>query len=954
MVNPLVQLRTVGQSPWFDYIQRGLITSGELKAMIDQDGLMGMTSNPSIFEKAISGSTDYDEELQRLAAQVISVKDIYEGLAIRDIQDAADVMASVYESTNGRDGYVSLEVSPDLAFNTEATIEEAMRLFQAVGRPNIMIKVPGTPEGLPAVEYLLSQGLNINITLLFSVKVYEEVAWTYIRGLEKRAANGGDVSSIASVASFFVSRIDTLVDQELETKLKKESDNEKRSMLESLKGKIAIANAKVAYLAYQKIFSSSQFQALAQQGAKVQRLLWASTGTKNPHYPDTYYVDTLIGHDTVNTVPAATFKAFRDHGFVKETLIENQEEARTTMQQLRDCGIGMDEVTERLLKDGAKLFGESFDQLMGVISRKRTALLGDKLNKQTHALGPDETTVQETLKDLQARNFGKRLWAKDAALWHQDPEHQHIIRNALGWLDVIQQQIQDVSGLQTFAEDIKRGGLTHILLLGMGGSSLCPEVCRMTFGVVSGYPELHVLDSTVPSQVKHFEERVDLERTLCIVASKSGSTTEPLVFHKYFFDRMQQIKGDKAGEHFIAITDPGSLLEGMARELHFRAIFSGVPDIGGRYSALSNFGMVPAAAMGLNVERLLSRAERMRHSCDAVVPAADNPGVELGVILGTLAKAGRDKVTFVTSPALSDVGAWLEQLIAESTGKENTGIIPVDDEPLGETHVYGQDRVFAYIRFSEGADSEQDAKVEALHKAGYPVVRIEVPDLMNLGQEFFRWEVATATAGALLGINAFDQPNVQESKDYTKSYLEEFKTRGHLPEETPMATDGDVQIFTDAANQQALNGAPTLDQILSAHLSRVQDGDYVAMNAYVERTSAVHALFQQIRTMVRDAKQVATTLGYGPRFLHSTGQLHKGGPNSGVFIQVTSDVGKDLAIPGEPYSFGVLAAAQALGDMKSLTSRDRRVIRIHLGPDVESGLKQLYTAVEGALLTSKT
>jgi len=374
-MNPLVQLRTAGQSPWYDYIQRELITSGDLQAMIDQDGLMGVTSNPSIFEKAIGGSADYDEELQRLAAQVTNVKEIYEALAIRDIQAAADVMSAVYESSKGRDGYVSLEVSPDLAFNTDGTIEEALRLWKTVDRANVMIKVPGTPEGLPAVEHLLSQGLNINITLLFSVKVYEDVAWTYIRGLEKFAANGGDVSKIASVASFFVSRIDTMIDTHLDAKLKDETNESKRKTLESLKGQIAIANAKVAYLIYQEIFSGAQFQALKQKGAKVQRLLWASTGTKNPQYPDTYYMDALIGPDTVNTIPAVTFNAFRDHGTVKETLTEGVEEAKATMQSLADCGVSMADVTEALLKDGARMFGESFDQLMAVISRKRSDFL---------------------------------------------------------------------------------------------------------------------------------------------------------------------------------------------------------------------------------------------------------------------------------------------------------------------------------------------------------------------------------------------------------------------------------------------------------------------------------------------------------------------------------------------------------------------------------------------------
>src|SRR6266581_3485988 len=889
-MNPLVQLREFGQSPWYDYIRRGLITSGELKSLIDNDGLMGVTSNPSIFEKAISGSTDYDHALRQIASNVTGIKEIYETLAVRDIQDAADLMSPVYQQSQTRDGYVSLEVSPDLAFNTQGTIEEAVRLHKAVGRANVMIKVPGTPEGLPAIEQLLSLGINVNVTLLFSIEVYEQVAWTFIAGLEKLAAKGGDLKKIASVASFFVSRIDTLVDSLLEAKLKEETNPVQKATLQSLIGKVAIANAKMAYLKFLEICNSPRFAALKAKGAKVQRLLWASTGTKNPKYPDTYYVDELIGPDTVNTMPAATFNAFRDHGRPRASLLEGMDEARATMSTLAECKIDMKQVTQKLLVDGARLFSDSFDQIMSVISRKRQELLGPKLIRQSYALGALDTGVQAKPKELRQTGFVRRLWAKDPTLWHSDPVHQKIIRNALGWLYITEQQVHHLPRIKGVAESVRAAGFKHALLLGMGGSSLCPEVFRMTFGVVPGYPELHVLDSTVPAQVRSFEKRVDLAKTLCIVASKSGTTTEPLVFCRYFFERMRQIKGDRAGENFIAITDPGSLLEKLAQESKFRNILPGVPD-----------------------------------------------------------KEGRDKVTFVTSPAIWDLGAWMEQLIAESTGKEGKGIVPIDDEPLGPPEVYGHDRLFAYIRYSGGVDASQDTKVAALEKAGHPVVRIELADLINLGEEFFLWEIATAVAGSLLGINAFDQPNVQESKDFTKNFLDEYKKAGRLPEEEPILTAAGVKIYGDAANRQALKGAATLADALKAHFARVQAGDYFAVNAYVERTDASHQALQAIRLRVRDKKKVATTLGYGPRFLHSTGQLHKGGPNTGVFIQITSDDAEDLPIPGEPYTFGVLKAAQALGDFLSLSKRNRRAIRVHLGADVNAGLKKLQAAIEKAI-----
>jgi transaldolase / glucose-6-phosphate isomerase len=588
-------------------------------------------------------------------------------------------------------------------------------------------------------------------------------------------------------------------------------------------------------------------------------------------------------------------------------------------------------------------------QIMSVISRKRQELLGPKLSRQTYALGALDKGVQAKLKELRQTGFVRRLWAKDPTLWHTDPLQQKLIRNALGWLYITEQQVHHLPRIKGVAESVRAAGFKHALLLGMGGSSLCPEVFRMTFGVVPGYPELHVLDSTVPAQVRSFEKRVDLAKTLCIVASKSGTTTEPLVFYRYFYERVRQVKGEKAGENFIAITDPGSLLEKLAQESQFRDVLPGVPDIGGRYSALSNFGIVPAAIMGVSVEHLLYRAERMRLSCDSCVPPEDNPGVVLGVVMGELAKQGRDKTTFVTSPAIWGLGAWIEQLIAESTGKEGRGIVPIDDEPLGPPEVYGKDRFFAYIRYSAGADTAQDAKVAALEKAGHPVVRIELAELINLGEEFFLWEIATAVAGSLLGVNAFDQPNVQESKDYTKNFLDGYNKTGRLPEEQPILTTDGIKVYGDAANRQALKGAATLEQALKAHFARVQAGDYFAVNAFLERTDAVHRALQAIRLQVRNKKMVATTLGYGPRFLHSTGQLHKGGPNSGVFIQITSDDAEDLPIPGESYTFGVLKSAQALGDFLSLSKRNRRAIRVHLGKDVNAGLKRLQAAIEKAV-----
>ena len=949
-MNPLVQLGELGQSPWYDYIRRGLISSGDLKELIDNDGLKGVTSNPAIFEKAIAGSTDYDPSLKQIASDVTSVKEIYETLATRDIQDAADLMLEVYEATDRHDGYVSFEVSPDLAFDTAGTIEEAIRLHKAVSRENVLIKVPATDEGVPAIEHLLSQGININVTLLFSVKMYEKVAWAYISGLEKLAASGGDLSKASSVASFFISRVDSLIDGILEEKLKSATRSRDRASLRSLMGKVAIANAKYAYHCYSDIFSSDRFKALERKGAKAQRLLWASTGTKNPKYPDTYYVDELIGPNTVNTMPADTYNAFRDHGQVRPALLEGLDEAFESLELLADCGIDIETASDELLKDGAKKFVDAFEQLMHVIGVKREELLGKKLDRQTFSLAGAEDSISTKLEELHGQNFIRRLWAKDPSLWHDESRHQQIIRNALGWLHAAEYELDHIDRIKNLATEIRDEGFKHLLLLGMGGSSLCPEVCAMTYGDVEGRPELLVLDSTVPAQVRAIESKIDLEKTLCIVSSKSGTTSEPLAFYHYFFNRMEQVKGDRAGENFIAITDPGSFLEHLADESRFRDVIHGDPSIGGRYSALSNFGVVPAALMGVEIEHFLYRAERMRHSCDSCIPPEDNPGMVLGVLLGEMAKQGRDKLTFITSPAVSGLGAWLEQLIAESTGKEGKGIIPIDDEPLGDPDAYGSDRLFAYIRSSDTPDTAQDAAVEMLQKAGQPVVRIEMTELINLGEEFFRWEIATAVAGAVLGINAFDQPNVQESKDNTKAFLEEYKKTGSLPEADPFLESDGIRFYADEGNIAVLNGdGATLGSVIAAHLGRVQEGDYVALNAYLERNDATYSVLKDIRTRIRDSKKVATTLGYGPRFLHSTGQLHKGGPNSGVFLQITADDSEDLPIPDEPFTFGVLKDAQALGDFQSLSRNGRRALRIHLSADIGAGLSKLREAIEEAL-----
>lgn len=569
---------------------------------------------------------------------------------------------------------------------------------------------------------------------------------------------------------------------------------------------------------------------------------------------------------------------------------------------------------------------------------------GSQTTAHESVLGEYATDVKFALERAESERWIKRIWEKDAGLWKKDEAHQKIISNALGWITITDLLIEHAGELQAFSDEIRGDGFTGVMLLGMGGSSLCPEVFRRTFGHREGFPVLHVLDSTDPATVKSFEESVDLPRTLFVVASKSGTTTEPLMFYKYFFNRMREIKGARAGENFVAITDPGTLMEEMAKGDGFRRIFLNPADIGGRYSALSYFGMVPAALQGIDFKTLLGRARATAEACSPSAPADENPAARLGAILGTLANAGRDKLTLSTSDEVSSLGLWIEQLIAESTGKEGKGIVPVAGEPLAGPEVYGSDRLFVHI--GVGAPSgEVEEKLRALEAAGHPVVRRSLSDTLDLGAEFYVWEMATAVAGACMGINAFDQPNVQESKDNTKRLLEEYKKNGALPEQELAAEGRGLKVFCERDTRDELGSGLSLDEFIIAHIKRAHAGDYIALLDYIQITDEHEELIQAIRVHLRDRLRVATTTGYGPRFLHSTGQLHKGGPASGVFSQITADNSVDIPLPNETFTFGVLKQAQALGDFQSLASRHRRAIRIHLGEDIAAGLRTVLEIV---------
>jgi transaldolase/glucose-6-phosphate isomerase len=934
--NPLQQLAEQGQAVWLDFISRELLTTGELRRMIAEDSVTGMTSNPTIFQKAIAEGEDYDVQIRELLASgVDDPNDIFLELAVSDIRTAADMLRPIHERTNGADGFVSLEVSPDAAHSTARSIDLALEYWKRVDRPNLMVKIPATPEGVPAIRNALTAGVNINVTLVFALSAYDDVIHAYLDALGARLA-AGESPDVHSVGSFFVSRVDTAVDKLLEGKLAADPGN---AVIEDLFGKAAIANAKLAYEKFESYFRGEPFAKLAAAGAHVQRPLWASTSAKNPKYRDVVYAEALIGADTVDTMPPATIEAFRDHGVVAgATVKEDIEAAHRVMEQLAEVGIDMDRVTSDLLAAGVKSFADSYNQLIRGIAEKVDSMHRGYGSRLRLDLAASTDSVRAAVAGPSTADVARRIWDRDADLWKPgDPDHAKVIGNRLGWLAVTEVMREELPRLIGLTDEVREAGFRNCVLLGMGGSSLCPEVLRSSFGSAAGQPELHVLDTTDPAAIAQLTERLDPRTTLFIVASKSGTTLETLSHLAHFWEWINVHGSLDAGQHFICITDPGSPLGQTARERKFRHLFENPPDIGGRYSALSFFGLVPAAVIGIDVEEFLDRAEQMRRQCRPGVPADLNPGLALGTVLGMLQRSGSDKVTILAPPRIAAFSLWAEQLIAESTGKEGKGLIPIGDEPIGEPAVYGDDRILTVLRVRDD-DTDFDAEVGALRSARIPEVAVQLDDLFDLGAQFFQWEFATAVVGAALGIDPFDEPNVQESKDNTRKVLDRYERNGSLAGESATASDDGISVF-------GAQGNGDIDAALTAFLSQARPHDYVALMAYVTPNSENEAALQRLRAAIRDEHRVATTLGFGPRFLHSTGQLHKGGPDTGLYIQVTTDDAVDVPIPGQPFTFSILKQAQAQGDLQSLRDHGRRVIRLHVGGDLAVGLSRLTDAV---------
>lgn len=879
-MNPIKKLTQLKQSLWYDNIQRKLLVNGELKTMIERGDIRGVTSNPTIFQNAIAKTNDYDSALIPLAWAGWDAEKIFWQLAIEDIQEACDLFRPLYDSTKAGDGYVSLEVSPYLAKDTEGTIKQAQELWERVNRPNLMVKIPATKEGIPAIRASIAAGLNINVTLIFSLARYLEVMDAYLQGLEDRVAKDLPIQNIASVASFFVSRVDSKIDP----KLPQDS---------ALLGKAAIANAKLAYESFESIFTSPRFATIkARFRARVQRPLWASTGTKNPKYSDTMYVDELIGPDTVNTVPPATLDAFREHGNAGLTVTRDLDDAQKVFVDLKALGISMSDVTQELEDEGVKSFADSFKTLLDAIEERR--------KNAASSLGLLADSVSSTLSQLETDSVPQRLWAHDPTLWTNDSAGQAEVKMRLGWLDSIEDARKRLDGYLSFAKQVHDEKIDRVLVIGMGGSSLTAEVLSSlmaNFGIEAKL-SLAILDSTDPQQVKLASEHYPPDKALYIIASKSGGTAELMAA----FDYLWKLSNEN-GSRFIAITDKDTSLQKLAEERKFRKVFNADSNVGGRFSALTDFGLVPAALLGMDIEKLLASAEKMKNASESVYSA----GFALGAVLAESARSGRDKLTVVADASVSAFAHWIEQVVAESSGKNQKGILPVALEPLGSPDMYGADRIFVYLR----QNAEHDDAIAKIQNAGHPIIQSPISNLYDVGAEFFRWEIAISVACHLLGINAFDQPDVQDSKLRTIAKIKDFQATGKLAEVD----------LTDAKDAK---------KVLNDLLANAKTGSYVSINAYVPRNKEMISAIQNLRVAIREKTKCAVTAGFGPRFQHSTGQFHKGGPNTGLFIQVVYDAKEDMEIPTQGLSFGTLIRAQALGDYEALIAAGRKAVRIRL------------------------
>lgn len=904
--NNSMRLFESGQSIWLDYIRRGLIKNGKLAKDIERGLIRGVTSNPSIFRKAITDSQDYENALIPMALANVDPEYIFTQLTVEDIRNAADLFRDLYISSQGNDGFVSLEVSPLYAHDPEETLVQAKSIWKAVNRPNLMIKIPVTKEIFPVITELTASGINLNLTLLFSPERYEQAAEAYIAGLRQRVEKGETIDKIRSVASIFVSRVDTKIDSMLA---------ETGVSTRNLQGKAAIRNAQKIYNRSLMIFNDENFGDIRERGGNVQRVLWASTSVKNKLFKQTYYVDALVGENTVNTVPPSTLDALLKSCETKPSLPAPEDEIETFFVSLQNAGINIDAVYAQLEDEGIAAFITDYNTTLDSV---RSRCEGIRKN-----MGQLQNVIEESFQKFDRDSVMRRIFSKDPTVWTFNTQSYPEIRNRLGWLDTYKTTESDITDYIALRNELKKEGISQIILIGTGGTSIAPEVIARIFENETDI-KIKVIDSTDPVEIAAVRKEYDPKSTLFIVSGKSGNAVEIHALMDYFFAQTKEILKDKAGSRFIAITDSGSVLEKTASELGFRHIFHTDSSVGGRFSALTAFGIIPAILMGLDHHIISQKVAEMMKNCSPSLPAHRNEGAALGTFIGTAAISGKDKLTIIADPAFSSFGSWLELLIAESTGKEGKGIVPVDLEPELEDKLYANDRFFVYINH----DNTYRDRIQKLQEEGYPVYEIAVDDEYDLFSEFYRWEIAVSVACSILYVNPFDQPDVLDGKICTSAKINEFHENGALKEPVPVWEDEQTEVSTREEFGD-LSQCRNYNEIITRFISKAKSGkDYIAVNAYMSPSEESIVWLQQLRRTIMQCTNCATIIGFGPRFLHSTDQLFKGGQNNGFFIQVVTDHSDDILIPNENMSFKLLERAQALGNFESLIEKGRHVIRI--------------------------
>ncbi len=930
-MNAIKQATRLGQAFWLDNLTRKLVRDGDLKRRISEQAITGVTSNPAIFDQAIGLGGEYDDDVRRLVQDGHTIPEVYETLAVDDVQRACDLLKPVFQESDGTDGFVSLEVSPRLAQAGPDTLNEVKRLWFRVDRPNVMIKIPGTPAALAVLESAVHAGINTNITLLFSPALFVKFLEAHMAGLEKRLSDGLAVRPVASVASFFVSRVDTLVDRLLGQRWMQTADPGYRMRLARLFGKAGVANARLAFRELLFVRAGARWQNLERKGARPLRVVWASTGQKDPLLSPLLYIESLLGPDTVVTATEKTLDAFAARGRAQIALNEKGiAEAQTISGELSEFGINLEAVADDLQQEGISKFVEPYERLMVALSEKRALFVGKKANQQD--VGPIRL-VAPALAALSARRYSERLFARDGTLWTDDIESAKRVENSLGWVDGHNLFRPRVEEIRSFADGVRQDGFKHVVMLGTGANTLPAEIAWGAFGNARGWPDLLILDNTDPTAVRAVEAQIDLAKTFFLVVGKSGTNLETLSFYKYFYDRLLVSGVEGLGRRFAAITDSHSWLAREAIAKKFRQCYLNPTTVSSPFAAFSYLGLVPTALLGLDIQALLDRARAFAVAAGPGIPEPSNPALQLGASLALLAKGGRDKLTFFLSPNISSFASWAEHVIVHTTSKDGQGIVPVIGEPLGPPRSYGNDRVFLHITHRGSAKKGEAKRVAALEKAGHPVIRVTLTDRMGLAEECVRWQLALVCTGLLLGVNPFADPSEGEGRKNTEELLRQWAADRRFPKEKPTAETGSVRVYGELPRK-----AGSADAAVSDFLRETPKNGYIGILAFFRRTAARDKALALFRTTLGERFKVATTLAHGPRFLHTTAPLYKCGPENASLLLLTTEEDRDAPIPGHDYGFAVLHEAQALGELQAIRNRGRRVLRLHFKGDIKDAL----------------